>query len=163
MDLRTVNQLLAGSIAGVAQVIVGQPLDTIKTRVQVAPKGKFAGPMDIVRQTVRNEGFLAFYKGMASPLIGIAGVTSLLFTSYGASKRIISPFPDLSVREIAAAGALAGAITATLVTPVEMFKIRMQSQYGSSGDKRLRIVARELWSQWGFRKGVMKGYWVTLS
>lgn len=30
-------ELLAGSIAGAAQVIVGQPLDTVKTRAQIAP------------------------------------------------------------------------------------------------------------------------------
>lgn len=30
-------ELLAGSIAGAAQVVVGQPLDTIKTRAQIAP------------------------------------------------------------------------------------------------------------------------------
>ena len=33
----TVNELLAGSVAGAAQVLVGQPLDTIKTRAQIAP------------------------------------------------------------------------------------------------------------------------------
>ena len=33
----TVNDLLAGSIAGAAQVVVGQPLDTVKTRAQIAP------------------------------------------------------------------------------------------------------------------------------
>lgn len=30
------NDLLAGSAAGAAQVIVGQPLDTVKTRAQTA-------------------------------------------------------------------------------------------------------------------------------
>ncbi len=34
-------------------------------------------------------------------------LNSLLFTSYAISKRIISPFPDLSLKEIAAAGAMA--------------------------------------------------------
>lgn len=29
--------LAAGSVGGAAQVIVGQPLDTIKTRAQIAP------------------------------------------------------------------------------------------------------------------------------
>ncbi|KDQ56318.1 hypothetical protein JAAARDRAFT_208025 [Jaapia argillacea MUCL 33604] len=162
-SLQTVNELVAGSVAGAAQVIVGQPLDTIRTRAQIAPKGMFKGPMDIFLQTVRKEGILALYKGMASPLIGIAGVNSLLFAAYGASKRIISPFPDLSSKEIAAAGAMAGAINAILASPVEMFKVRMQGQYGDPSDKRLSVVAREMWSQWGFRKGVMRGYWITVA
>lgn len=54
---------------------------------------------------------------MASPLVGIAGVNSLLFAAYGVSKRLISPFPQLSLKEIAAAGALAGAANAVLASP----------------------------------------------
>ncbi|PCH36664.1 mitochondrial carrier [Wolfiporia cocos MD-104 SS10] len=163
MDASTVNELTAGSLGGAAQVIVGQPLDTIKTRAQVAPKGMFKGPMDILAQTVRKEGFFALYKGMASPLVGIAGVNSLLFAAYGVSKRLISPFPQLSLTEIAAAGAMAGAINAILASPVEMFKVRMQGQYGSPSDKRLRAVVGEMWQQWGFRKGIMRGYWITVA
>lgn len=134
--------------------------------------------MDILAQTVRKEGVLALYKGsplpllppspflivafegMASPLLGIAGVNSLLFASYGISKRVISPFGQLSLKETAAAGAMAGAANAVLASPVEMFKVRMQGQYGNVSDKRLRVVAREMWAEWGFRKGVMRGYWV---
>ena len=56
-------------------------------------------------------------EGMLSPLLGIAGVNSLLFAAYGTSKRIISPYPDLSLKEIAAAGGLAGAINAVLASP----------------------------------------------
>jgi solute carrier family 25 carnitine/acylcarnitine transporter 20/29 len=44
---------------------------------------------------------------------------------------------------------------------VEMFKIRMQGQYGAQGDQTLRAVAREMWTQWGFRRGVMRGFWVS--
>jgi solute carrier family 25 (mitochondrial carnitine/acylcarnitine transporter), member 20/29 len=73
--------------------------------------------MDILRQTLRNEGFFALYKGMASPLLGIAGVNSLLFASYGASKRLISPYGNLSLRETALAGAMAGAANAVLASP----------------------------------------------
>ena len=36
----------------------------------------------------------------------------------------------------------------------------MQGQYGAQTDKRLRVVARNMWREWGFRKGVMRGYWV---
>ncbi|KAF9476865.1 mitochondrial carrier [Pholiota conissans] len=159
----TINELIAGSVGGAAQVIVGQPLDTIKTRAQVASKEMFNGPMDILKQTLRKEGFFALYKGMASPLIGIAGVNSLLFASYGISKRIISPYPQLSIKEIALAGAMAGMANAILASPVEMFKVRMQGQYGAATDKRLSAVVAEMWRDWGFRKGVMRGYWVTVA
>lgn len=54
---------------------------------------------------------------MASPLLGIAGVNSLLFASYGISKRIISPYPTLSLKEIALAGAMAGVANAVLASP----------------------------------------------
>jgi len=36
-----VNELIAGSVGGAAQVIVGQPLDTIKTRAQIAPRAYY--------------------------------------------------------------------------------------------------------------------------
>lgn len=36
-SLQTINELIAGSFGGAAQVLVGQPLDTIKTRAQIAP------------------------------------------------------------------------------------------------------------------------------
>ncbi|KAF8627765.1 hypothetical protein AX17_006130 [Amanita inopinata Kibby_2008] len=163
ISLETINELIAGSVGGAAQVLVGQPLDTIKTRAQIAPKGMFKGPMDILLQTMRKEGFFALYKGMASPLLGIAGVNSLLFASYGASKRLISPYPQLSLQQIALAGAMAGAANSVLASPVEMFKVRMQGQYGAKTDKRLRVVVNEMWSQWGFRQGIMRGYWITVA
>lgn len=161
--ISTVNELIAGGVGGTAQVLVGQPLDTIKTRAQIAPKEMFKGPMDILVQTIRREGFFALYKGMASPLIGIAGVNSLLFASYAASKRIVSPFPQLTLPQIALSGAMAGAANAVLASPVEMFKVRMQGQYGAATDKRLRDVAREIWTEWGFKKGIMRGYWATVA
>ncbi|KAJ7626984.1 mitochondrial carrier domain-containing protein [Roridomyces roridus] len=162
-SLSTINELLAGSVGGAAQVLVGQPLDTVKTRAQIAPKGMFKGPMDVLTQTIRNEGFFALYKGMASPLFGIAGVNSLLFASYAAARRAVSPFGQLSLPQTALAGSMAGAANAILASPVEMFKVRMQGQYGGANDQRLRVIVREMWTQWGFRQGIMRGYWVTVA
>ena len=39
--LATINELIAGSVGGAAQVLVGQPLDTVKTRAQIAPSAYF--------------------------------------------------------------------------------------------------------------------------
>ena len=96
--------------------------------------------------------------------------------AYGASRRLVSPYPDLSVKQVALAGSMAGAVNAILASPVraasfapltsltlqvEMFKIRMQGQYGGAGDKRLSAVVKDMWSQYGFRNGIMRGYWVS--
>lgn len=99
--------------------------DTIKTRAQTAPKGQFTGPLDIAVQTIKKEGFLGLYKGMASPLLGVAGVNSLLFASNAYARKLVSPYgPNLSISEVAAAGAMAGAAQSILASPVEMFKVR---------------------------------------
>ncbi|OWZ63802.1 hypothetical protein AYX14_05650 [Cryptococcus neoformans] len=155
-------ELLSGSFGGASQVLTGQPLDTLKTRAQTAPKGQFKNTWDIFKVTVRNEGFLALYKGMMSPLLGVAAVNSLLFTAYGTARRIVSPYPDLSIAQVAAAGAMAGAANAVLASPVEMFKIKMQGQYGGKDDKRLGRVVGDMWKEYGLRNGIMRGYWVTV-
>jgi hypothetical protein len=61
--------------------------------------------------------YVSRHEGMASPLVGMTGVNALLFASYGAAKRLISPFPDLSLAQIAGAGALAGAANTVLASP----------------------------------------------
>lgn len=155
-------EFMGGSVGGALQVIVGQPLDTLKTRAQTAPPGQFKGTLDILQQTVRKEGALALYKGTLSPLIGISAVNSLLFAAFGFCKRVVSPYPDLTIGQIALAGSGAGAINAVLAAPVEQFKIRMQGQYGSKDDKKLWAVISEQYRRHGLRNGIMRGYWITV-
>lgn len=45
---------------------------------------------------------------------------------------------------------------------VEMFKIIMQGQYGGAADKKLSGVVKDMWREYGFRNGIMRGYWVSL-
>jgi len=92
---------------------------------------------------------------MASPLIGIAGVNSLLFASYGASRRIISPFPQLSLKETALAGAMAGAANAILASPgIHLLLVKNYRAFltlvfwNSSGDVQ-GAHARTVWCQHG--------------
>lgn len=60
---------------------------------------------------------------MLSPLLGIAGVNSLLFASYGLAKRVVTPFGELSLPQIALAGGMAGAANAILASPGQIFSI----------------------------------------
>jgi solute carrier family 25 carnitine/acylcarnitine transporter 20/29 len=61
---------------------------------------------------------------MMSPLLGVAAVNSLLFGSFAVSKRIVSPYPELTTAQTALAGGMAGGVTAVLASPVELFKIK---------------------------------------
>lgn len=51
------QDLIAGTVGGWAQVIVGQPLDTIKVRLQTQPSPAiYKNATDCFRQLVRQEG-----------------------------------------------------------------------------------------------------------
>ncbi|KAJ1666346.1 hypothetical protein IW140_001075 [Coemansia sp. RSA 1813] len=164
------KDFVAGSLAGAAQVAVGHPLDTIKVRMQIEGSSVFKGPMDCLTKTVRNEGILGLYKGMSSPLVGIAAVNSLLFWAYSYGKALqtgsVAITPSLD--QIAAAGAAAGAINSFLASPVELLKVRLQVQYSTTaGDGSVLFkgpvsLAQHLAQRFGMR-GIMWGFWATVA
>ncbi|KAI8868768.1 mitochondrial carrier [Ramicandelaber brevisporus] len=56
--------LLAGGIAGVVDWTITLPIDTLKSRLQTAPEGKYNGIRDVFRELVRNEGYTALWRGL---------------------------------------------------------------------------------------------------
>lgn len=102
---------------------------------------------------------------MASPLLGVAAQNSLLFTAFSVSKRLVAADTQLSIPQVALAGSLAGGANALLSSPVELLKIRMQAQYTTHGTAppRLRQVAAHIYSSYGLRRGVMRGFWITVA
>ncbi|KAJ1737327.1 hypothetical protein LPJ72_000607 [Coemansia sp. Benny D160-2] len=163
------KDFVAGSLAGAAQVAVGHPLDTIKVRMQIEGTSVFKGPMDCLTKTVRNEGILGLYKGMSSPLVGIAAVNSLLFWAYSYGKTLQTGSTAItpSLDQIAIAGAAAGAINSALASPVELLKVRLQVQYSAAGEGSVLFkgpisMARHLAQKFGTR-GIMWGFWATVA
>ena len=59
--------VLSGTLGGMAQVLVGHPFDTIKVRLQT----KEVKAIDCLKNTLKLEGLSGFYRGIASPLVGI--------------------------------------------------------------------------------------------
>ncbi|KAJ2711579.1 hypothetical protein H4R19_003182 [Coemansia spiralis] len=137
--------------------------------MQIEGPGVFRGPVDCLVKTVRNEGFLGMYKGMASPLVGIAAVNSLLFWAYSLGKRLQtgSRTATPTLGQMAIAGAGAGVVNSVLASPVELLKVRLQVQYGSAaaGGAAFRgpvPLARHLVRQFGVR-GIAWGFWATVA
>lgn len=79
-DLHLGQEALGGLSAGIVGTIIGYPLDLIKARMQVF--GGDAGIVSVGSSIVRNEGFLALYRGIAPPLISLSILNTINFSQY---------------------------------------------------------------------------------
>ena len=134
------KSIIAGSASGIASVIVCHPIDTIRTRLQVAPE-RFQGFFNCINKTVQQETIAGFYKGMLLPVISQAMYKSVIFTTSSKLRNEIFPSitylksrPKLSTL---LAGGFAGGLNAFLVTPVELIRNRLQVQYERDVNSRL--------------------------
>ncbi|KAI9478095.1 MAG: mitochondrial carrier domain-containing protein [Benjaminiella poitrasii] len=126
------QDLIAGTIGGWAQVVVGHPADTIKVRLQTQPSPPiYNGAMDCVRKLVKEEGAQGLYRGVMSPLAGIGFCNAVMFMANGWSRRVLQNGDEnktLSILEIGVAGSFAGSVMAFLNCPIELLKVKLQTQ-----------------------------------
>jgi len=60
---------IAGTIGGIAGLIVGHPFDTVKVRFQTPGiRAKYRSTFDALGTIIREERFIGLYKGITSPL-----------------------------------------------------------------------------------------------
>ncbi|KAK5683572.1 hypothetical protein LTS10_005105 [Elasticomyces elasticus] len=135
-------------------VTTSHPFDTIKVRLQTAPKSQFHGPWDCVLQTLRKEGFNGIYKGATPPLVGWMFMDSLMLGSLTFYRRLLNdrvfqPWragrnwtSDAEKSRLPAvghgmAGMLAGWTVSFIAAPIEHVKARLQVQYSVSKAERL--------------------------
>ncbi|KAI0475223.1 mitochondrial carrier domain-containing protein [Xylariaceae sp. FL0804] len=132
--LDTAKDLFAGAVGGIAQVLIGQPFDIVKVRLQTT--SQYRGALDAATSIYRQEGALAFYKGTLTPLVGIGACVSIQFGAFGFAKRQLEAAnaaaghatPDLSYAQYYGAGAFAGVANSVLSGPIEHVRIRLQTQ-----------------------------------
>lgn len=125
---------LAGTISGAACLFAGHPFDTVKVRMQT--QGDATGAISTLTKTVSDEGILALYKGVTSPLVGMMFETAVLFVVYGQLKIMLQKDPNvpLTLKQYSIAGGLSGIATSFVLTPVELVKCRLQIQRNRLGD-----------------------------
>lgn len=81
-----------GFAYGTTSVVVGQPLDTIKTRMQaLAHKGIRPSTVGVVRELVVREGLRGFYRGSLPMLLGGSLFRSAQFGVYGNVLQVCIP------------------------------------------------------------------------
>lgn len=168
--IRTIKDLVAGAAGGVTQVMVGQPFDIVKVRMQTQTQATNA--LDVAKKIWVNEGPLAFYKGTLTPLIGIGACVSVQFGAFHEARRRIAAYnaehhperKDLTYGQYYLAGATAGIANTILSSPIEHVRIRLQTQ--PHGLNRLYSgplsCITTLTRTAGIRHGLYRGTAVTL-
>lgn len=95
------------------------------------------GPIGTAKRIVQREGFFALYKGLTAVYMGIVPKMAIRFVSFEQYKDLLASYTPLgrSTTATFTAGLASGLTEAILVvTPAEVCKIRMQSQYHSMAD-----------------------------
>ncbi|KAJ3747892.1 mitochondrial carrier domain-containing protein [Lentinula detonsa] len=135
--IRVLKDITFGSIAGMVSKVFEHPFDLTKVRLQsqvLDSSARFAGPIDCLTKTWKNEGVRGLYRGLPAPIAGAMVENASLFLSYREFQNIIRRIthqPEsqrLPLHQLAIAAAGSGTITSFLLTPIELVKCKMQVQ-----------------------------------
>eukprot|EP01137_Pigoraptor_chileana_P026085 Opistho-2@96532 len=171
----TLEHFAGGTVGGMMGVIASYPLDTVKVRIQTQGNPPiYTGMVDCFRQMVRKEGVASLYRGLLSPVFGVAAIKATVFASYGFLQNEIrqmnSPHGDpnrpLTQMELIIAACGAGFCSTVVVTPVERIKVAMQAQRTAAPDAKPYTgslnCAMELIKSQGLFRGIFRGFWATM-
>ncbi|KAI8873210.1 mitochondrial carrier [Ramicandelaber brevisporus] len=156
---------VVGVASGVTKLLVGHPWDVIKVRMQ-SDGQRFGGPWNCLRQTISQESVRALYKGASTPLLGWTLMDSVMLGTLVNSRllikqHILNDDPDLPLlfHHHAAAGLAAGITVSFVATPIELVKVKLQTQYARFGEGYIGPVecARRLVARYGPFKGLYTG------
>lgn len=125
----------AGSLGGIACVYVGQPLDTIKVKMQTFPD-VHKSMISCFRNTFVNEGiYRGLYAGTVPNLVTNVAENSTLFLFYGLCQKLMAKITgtdsvaELSTFSNATAGSLASFFSSLSICPTELIKCKLQAQH----------------------------------
>lgn len=122
-----------GGAAGLMATCVVQPIDLVKTRLQLVGEGGSAqklGVKGVVRNVIKEEGIFGFYNGLSAGLFRQATYTTTRLGLYTVFMRSAEQSrgphaPPLPFVMKAALGSTAGAIAAIVGNPAEVALVRM--------------------------------------
>ncbi|XP_063231027.1 mitochondrial ornithine transporter 1 [Bacillus rossius redtenbacheri] len=151
---------VAGSLGGVALVYVGQPLDTVKVKMQAFPQ-LYRGMTSCLLETLRTEGVLrGLYAGTLPAVVANVAENSVLFAAYGACQKLMlsvshaKEVAELSPLANASAGFLAAFFSSFTLCPTELIKCQLQAQRETSTQHAVRVGPFQLTRRILQREGI---------
>ena len=124
---------ISGSVGATASVYVGQPLDTLKVKMQTFPQ-LYPRLGLCFQQTLRQEGVVrGLYAGTVPSLAANVAENSILFAAYGACQKLVAraasvdQVDQLGLLHNGLAGFLAAFWSSLALCPTELVKCRLQA------------------------------------
>ncbi|XP_026883357.2 calcium-binding mitochondrial carrier protein Aralar1 [Electrophorus electricus] len=146
-------EVLAGGCAGGSQVIFTNPLEIVKIRLQVA--GEITtGPRVRALTVLRELGFFGLYKGAKACFLRDIPFSAIYFPVYAHTKTMLADEEGrLGALQLLTAGAIAGVPAASLVTPADVIKTRLQvaARAGQTTYSGVIDCFRKIMREEGFR------------
>jgi len=149
-------EILAGMGAGASQVIFTNPLEIVKIRLQVQGEAvKFGVQPKGALTIVRELGLTGLYKGAAACLLRDIPFSGIYFPTYAFMKEWLTD-PNKGKPDgitLLMAGTIAGIPAASLATPADVIKTRLQveARKGQQTYKNIPDCAVKIWQTEGWR------------
>ncbi|ORY58815.1 mitochondrial carrier domain-containing protein [Pseudomassariella vexata] len=137
----------AGYVSGAVGIVIGNPLDLIKVRLQAKDAIPAQTTVSYARQFETPSSLVT---GTAAPVLGYGALNALLFVSYNRSEAAINNYLAISPNlwTTWAAGAIGGLATWVVSTPTELVKCRAQLSLPPTSSWK---IARQIVKSEGFR------------
>jgi solute carrier family 25 carnitine/acylcarnitine transporter 20/29 len=146
---------------GLCSVAVGHPIDLIKVRQQTAARALGESTIGMLRGIFLKEGLSGLYRGVAAPLLAVTPAFAISFWSYDMAGRAIRKMgnvedgQELSIQQVAVAGAWSGVPLAAIFGPTDRIKCLMQVDSSGKYKSFTDCLAKTYYD--GGLRGVFRG------
>jgi solute carrier family 25 carnitine/acylcarnitine transporter 20/29 len=145
------SDFFAGYLSGALGIVVGNPLDIVKVRLQAGSTAAASDSSQTLTRTSSN-----YLRGAAAPILGYGALNSLLYMSYNRSLTLLDPsifdptkLAGVGLSRIWLAGAIGGLASWAVSAPSELVKCRVQ--LGVDGQRSSWQVFRSVVARDGIR------------
>lgn len=146
------SAFVSGAVYGLTSIIVGHPLDTLKTKMQAQNQHLTSNSFQVLIRTIKADGLIGLYRGCIPPLLGASLLRSVQFGIFETSVDLLKRSKTLVDSQVLGidsriylAGICSGIARAVIECPLEVAKIR-----------------RQVGESWRFR-GLFKGFGANLT
>jgi len=145
-------EMIAGGCGGASQVMFTNPLEIVKIRLQVAGEIT-SGPRVSAWGVVKELGFFGLYKGSRACFMRDIPFSMIYFPAYAHLKPAFADENGYnSPLSLLTAGAIAGMPAASLVTPADVIKTRLQvvARAGQTSYSGVTDAVKKIYAEEGF-------------